>query len=209
MLKLYSRKKVSQLLARHAPWIQQVAERSGVPAGCIRAVLYQEMCGIDLLDPIADLAVCFYWLRWRLRGGKAPRLLRGALRKKDSSTGYGQIFAYVAINALNQAEDQGLPAYDWLGLSDTRQLRPDRDEDLQWIWHLLHRDQRANILLSALNLRSAAEEMTGRTAFSSFSPEELQLTFTRYNAKVGHITAYGKQVYTRYLQEQAAEAAAL
>ena len=72
MLKLYSRKKVDRLLARCSAWIEQAAERSHVPAGCIRAVLFQEMSGIDLMDPVADLAVRFYWLRWRLRGGRTP-----------------------------------------------------------------------------------------------------------------------------------------
>ena len=205
MIKLYSRKKIDRLLARCSAWIEQAAEQSRVPAGYIRAVLFQEMSGIDLMDPVADLAVRFYWLRWRLRGGRTPRLLRGPLGKKDSSTGYGQIFAHVAIQALNEAEDRGLPAYDWLGLSDGRRLRADRDEDLQWVWYLLHRDQRANILLSALNLLSAAEEMTGRSDFASLSSEELQLAFTRYNANVRQVTAYGRQVYARYLREIAAE----
>ena len=209
MLKLYSKKKVKRLLAGYAAWIEQVSACTGVPAACIRAVLSQEMCDIDLMDPVADLAVRFYWLRWRLRVGRTPRLLRGALGKKDSSTGFGQIFAYVAIRALNFAESRGLPACDWLGLADARQLREDRDEDRQWMWTLLHRDQKANILLSALNLLAAAEEMTGRRDFAALSPEELQLTFTRYNANVRHITAYGRRVYARLTEEQAAEAAAL
>ena len=205
MLKLYSKKKVKRLLAGYADRIEQVSARSGVPAACIRAVLSQEMGDIDLMDPVADLSVRFYWLRWRLRGGRTPRLLRGALGKKDSSTGYGQIFAYVAIRALNFAASRGLPAYDWLGLSEERPLRPDRDEDLQWMWYRLHRDQEANILLSALNLLSAAEEMTGRRDFKSFSPEQLQLTFTRYNANVRQVTAYGKKVFALYLQEKTPE----
>ena len=205
MLKLYSRRSVQRRLARLAHPIDLAAGRSGVPVACIRAVLSQEMGDIDLMDPVADLSVLFYWLRWRLRGGRTPRLLRGALGKKDSSTGYGQIFAYVAIRALNFAASRGLPAYDWLGLSEERSLRPDRDEDLQWMWYRLHRDQEANILLSALNLLSAAEEMTGRRDFKSFSPEQLQLTFTRYNANVRQVTAYGKKVFALYLQEKTPE----
>ncbi|MBQ9249786.1 MAG: hypothetical protein IJ179_05415 [Oscillospiraceae bacterium] len=205
MLKLYSRRSVQRRLARLAHPIDLAAGRSGVPAACIRAVLMQEMGDIDLMDPVADLAVRFYWLRWRLRGGRTPRLLRGALGKKDSSTGCGQIFAYVAIRALNFAAGRGLPAYDWLGLSEERPLRPDRDEDLQWMWYRLHRDPEANILLSALNLLSAAEEMTGRRDFKSFSPEQLQLTFTRYNANVRHVTAYGQKVFALYLQEKTPE----
>lgn len=205
MLKLYSKKKVKRLLAGYADWIEQVSARSGLPVACIRAVLSQEMGDIDLMDPVADLAVRFYWLRWRLRGGRTPRLLRGALGKKDSSTGYGQIFAYVAIRALNFAESRGLSAYDWLGLSGGRPLREDRDEDLHWMWYLLHRDQKANILLSALNLLAAAEEMTGRTDLAAFSEEQLQLTFTRYNANVRHVTAYGRNVFALYLQEKTPE----
>ena len=46
---------------------------------------------------------------------------------------------------------------------------------------------------------NAAEEMTGRIDFASFSERELKLVFTRYNADVKYITSYGEQAYAYYL----------
>ncbi|MBR1456845.1 MAG: hypothetical protein IJ594_06755 [Oscillospiraceae bacterium] len=204
MLKLYGKKRAQRLIDRSAAYIGEAERRFHVPAACVRAVLYQEMTGIDLLDPVADLAVRFYWLRRRLRRGPLPAR-SGALGKKDSSTGWGQIFAYVAIRALNFAEDRGLGGYAALGLPAGQRLREDRDEDLRRVWFLLHRDRRANILLTAMNLLAAADEMTGRCDFASFSPDELRLVFTRYNANVRRVTRYGEEVYAHYLRCRAGE----
>ena len=67
--------------------------------------------GGRLLDLFADLAVGFYWLRYDLRKAP-PRLTRGVFGKRDSSTGWAQIFAYVALRALREAEARGLTVPD-------------------------------------------------------------------------------------------------
>ena len=67
------------------------------------------------------------------------------------------------------------------------------------MWRLLHHDAHANIEIATLNLLAAADEMVGRLDFETFSPEELKLVFTRYNADVKDITPYGERAYEYYL----------
>ena len=199
MIKLYSAKKTERILAEYDGWIETVSERYAIPSAMVKAVLRKEIADIDLLDPAADLLVRFCYLRRRLFGRGAVKR-RGILGKRDSSTGYTQIFAYVAINAANYALERGLDDAAGLGLTEDRRLNGANEADLRAMWLRLKRDSRFNIQMGALNLISAAEEMNGHTDFARYTPEELQRTFTRYNAKTDHVTAYDKEVYGYYLK---------
>ncbi len=214
MIKLYSRKSAERILEKYGEWIETVSRRYGVPSACVRAILHKEIKEIDLFDSLADSLVRLNWLRWRMRrflfrkgltGHDETKLTRGFLGKRDSSTGYGQIFGYVAIDAANYALDRGLDDAKGLKLPENR--RPDKknSSDLCAMWHRLARDNRFNIRMTALNLISAAEEMNGHTDFEQYTPEELQRAFTRYNANVKHITDYGREVYSFYLLHRAEE----
>ena len=195
MLKLYSPKAAERFIEQHDGTICAVAARYALPAPFIRALLYTELVRIDILDPLADLLV-------RLNGHKPT----GLLHKRDSSTGCGQIFGAVAINAANFAVERGLTTYAALGLPE-RRLDPDAPADLRLVWTRLNREPAFNIELSALNLLAAADEVTGRIDFSSYSPEEIQRIYTRYNGTVPTITPYGEEAYGHYLRYAAAEAA--
>ena len=205
MLKLYSPKKAERILEKNADWIGIVSRRYAVPAACVKAVLRKELAEIDLLDLVADLMVRLNWLRFRIRrflfrrdgeqrGGQIPA------GRHDSSTGYAQIFGYVAIDAANYALARGLEEASELGLPEG--CRPDSKsaDDLCSMWHRLAGDKKYNIRLGTLNLIAAAEEMNGHTDFSRYTPEEFQRAFTRYNANVRHITDYGREVYGYYLR---------
>ena len=202
MIRLYSTKKTEQILAEYADWIETVSERYAIPSAMIKAVLRKEVAEIDLLDPVADSLVRFYWLRRRLFGGGAAKR-RGILGKRDSSTGYAQIFAYVAINAAGYALERGLDDAAGLGLPENRRLDKANEDDLRAMWYRLKRDRKFNIQMGALNMISAAEEMNGHTDFARYTPNEFQRAFTRYNANTDHITAYGKEVYGYYLKYKA------
>ena len=201
MLRVYSDRKAEQILDACRDTLQKLEFTVGVPAPCLRAVLFWEITHIDILDLPADLAVRFYWFRYRLRKklgmNPVPRLRKGPFGKRDSSTGYGQIFAAVGIRAIRFALAHGFSLTE-LGLPD----RPpdETGEELYRVWLRLHRDHDFNLTLSALNLLSAAEERTGSGDFAGMSPEELKTTFTRYNTTAPGITAYGEEVYGYYLR---------
>ncbi len=191
MLRLYSPKAAERIIRKYCAAIDDAAARFSLPAAFIKALLYTEIVRIDVMDPLADLVV-----RINLRAGT------GLLRKRDSSTGYGQIFGFVAINAANFAAERGIASYASLGLPD-RPLDPDAAEDLRLVWTRLNRDPAFNIALSALNLICAADEVFGRTDFTSFSPDEIRRIYTRYNGTSKQITPYGEEAYRHYLRYSA------
>ena len=172
MWKLYSPSRAEKVIRKYNGWIRKVSASYKLPAPMIKAVLYQELTQIDLGDLAADLMV-----------------LAGIFGKQDSSTGYAQIFGRVALNAANFAVDQGLADYRSLGIESDHRLDPEDRRDVRKVWKMIHRNPRQNIELASLNLLSAAEEITGRIDFSSYSDEELTLILTRYNANVRHVTA--------------------
>ena len=182
MVKLYDRERAARLVEQERPWIDTVAGRYGMPAALICAVMRKELQEIDLLDLGADLAVQM-----------------GGVLKKDSSTGPMQIFGSVGLRAINFAVDRGLSSYESLGIKTTHRLDPDSREDCRLVWRRLHGDRRANIEIAALNLLSAAEEMTGRIDFDSYGPDEIRHILTRYNQDTDCITPYGEETYGYYL----------
>ena len=204
-IKLYSAKKAEQIIENNSDWIRTLSLRYPIPEACVKAILYKELTEIDVLDVLADHAVREYWLRYTLRrrlGFKdaTPAIRRGVFGKRDSSTGYAQIFAYVGINAANFALDRGLSDCTALNIPSDHQLRSDDPDDLRMIWTRLNTDTKFNLELAALNLLAAAEEMIGRIDFGGYSADELKLVLTRYNADVKHITAYGEAAYQHYLR---------
>jgi hypothetical protein len=205
MLELYSPKKAKQIIASSEGQIQELCQSFGLPSPCLKAILYQELIQIDVLDLVADGFVRFYWwryhLRKRLRFRRPEPLLKiGPFGKRDSSTGYAQIFTYVALNAANYAADRGLASYQALGIHADHTLSRDEPEDLSMIWHTLVRDKRMNLALAALNLICAGEELNGHTDFEHYTPDEFKHMFTRYNANVKQITRYGEKAYQNFLR---------
>lgn len=181
MFKPFSPKRAKRTLERYDSWIQTVSARYGVPAAVVKAILYREMVQIDLVDYAADLAVG-----------------SGLFRKKDSSTGYAQIYGYVGVNAANFAVDRGLATYESLGIESDHRLDPDNLEDARLVWKKLHASKEANIELATLNLLAAAYEVVGHGDFDRMSDEELKLVMTRYNANVRHVTEYGERAFATY-----------
>ena len=202
MFRLYSERAAGCAIERESVFICGVAAEYGIPTSWIQAILLKEMTEIDLFDLAADLAVKAHYLWYRMTGRESQSRVLG---KRDSSTGWSQIFGFVAINALNRAVDRSITDYKALGIHANRRLQSENPDDLWLIWRRLNRDRHFNIELCALNLLACAEEMTGRTDVSTFSEEETKRTFTRYNANVRSITKYGVTVYDytrRYWNQQ-------
>ena len=208
MHKIYTQKQIEKTIAELAERMAHLEAVYGIPRAYLQAVLFKEMSDADLLDCLADFAVKCYWLQFDVlsffrRVLKMPPLRHfpgGLLNKRDSSTGYAQIFGYVAIRAIRYSLAHGLDVdLASFGLTAGHPLDENIPSDLCMVWRRLNRDVSFNLRLAALNLIAAAEEMTGRMDFSSYSPEEIQLIFTRYNANTRSITPYGREVYQYYL----------
>ncbi len=187
--KRYSPDFIDRELERLSEYIDAAAEKYAIPSSVIKAILKKEMTEMDLLDPVADLAVKL-----------------GIAGKKDSSVGYAQIFGRVGLNAANYGVDHGLATYESLGIDADRRLDPQDPKDVRLVWQLLLDDPRINIELAALNLLAAAEEVVGKTEFELFSEEEIKKVLSRYNANVRTVTPYGEDAY-RLAQEYKTEQA--
>ena len=183
-------RRAEKILDKYRARIKWAADTFLLPAALIRAVLYQEMTAIDLWDAAADVAVLL----------KLPG-------KKDSSTGYGQIFGRVGLQALNYAVDRGLTGYEAWGFGPGHRLRAEDPKDVRRVWKKLFISPDFNIAATAMNLLSATEEMTGRQDPGQCTAEEIQLVLSRYNANTRHITAYGKSAYGHYLRYLGEESA--
>ena len=199
VLRLYSVKKTEKIIRAYSPWIEELSARYGIPAACIKAMLRKEVADIDILDPIADTLVWLNYLRDDVRQAlyrrglvktETSRRRNGALGKRDSSTGWAQIFAFVAVNAGNYALEHGLDTADVLGLPASRES----------MWRRLRRDKKFNLRMGALNLLAAGEVVNGHTDFSRYTSEDYMRMFTRYNADTRTITPYGREVYRFYEQ---------
>ena len=208
MLKIYTQPQIEKIIAGQAEWLASLERMYGIPRACIQAVLFKEMSDTDILDILADFAVKCYWIKFDAlsffrRILKKPPLRDfpgGLLKKRDSSIGYAQIFGYVAIRAIHFSFSHGLDGdLASFNLPARKSLDEKNPADLRLIWRKLNQDPAFNLRMAALNLISAAEEMTGRIDFSSYTPEEFQLIFTRYNADSRSITAYGRETYQCFL----------
>ena len=208
MVPIYNNKSAERIIQNYAEEIREISASCGLPGPFLRAILYQEITQIDLVDLLVDEVVRLNWktysLRERLTGGagKSGTMNRGrSLKGKlDSSTGYAQIFAFVAINAVNFAAERGITTYEHLGIKADHVLDPETPADRRDMWHRLNRDRMFNLRAAALNLIAAAEEVTGRIGFDGYSEEEIKRIFTRYNGTMKQISPYGEETYLHYLR---------
>ena len=202
--RLYSGRRIRRALAKCAAEIARIAAEYRLPCACMQAVVHQELSALDLFDLLADGAVALYWLRFSLH--RRLRLPPPRHGKRDSSTGWAQVFAATAIRSIRFAQEKGITTWNALGLDHLPD--PQSPADLGSIWKRLHRDRTFNLRLCALTLLTAAEEMNGSTDFLRFSPEEMKRAFTRYNASTRTVTPYGEDAYRLYLAYAGEEPAA-
>ena len=208
MLQIYNSNASERILKTYAEDIREITASYALPAPFLQSILYQEITRIDLTDLLVDAYVRLNWMicsiQERINGGmpgnRTMNRGRSLKWKLDSSTGYAQIFAFVAINAVNFAVEHGITTYQELGIHSDHVLDPDTPADRRWMWHRLNHDRVFNLKAAALNLIAAAEEVTGRIDFAGYSEEEIKRIFTRYNGTMKQISAYGEEAYRHYLR---------
>ena len=113
MFRIYGPRRTEKIILRMEPLIRQVSEDYHIPEAALKAVMYRETKEIDFPDFVADTVV---WVR--------P--LGKLLHRKDSSTGYMQIYGFVGVDAVNFAVDQGITTMNALKLPAGRRARHPR-----------------------------------------------------------------------------------
>lgn len=109
----------------------------------------------------------------------------------DSSTGVGQIFGWVAINARNWAIQQGY-------LNDT--IRDSNNQnDVSEIWHKLYNDRAFNIETCAYVLKWGAVVEKGYSSnMLNYTESQIKGTIARYNGTNDDAVEYGERNYAIY-----------
>lgn len=197
MFHLYSQSRAQKLIDQNSVLIESICNSYHLPSAYLKAILRMELPELNLLDKLADVLVALNWVRYMLFGTFDPeRHTRNPLRKFDSSTGYGQIFSQVAIEAILFARSQEIPVF--LGIPG--ELFPFSPDDLKLTWTRLHRDKVFNLSCAALNLIHAAFERTGRIDFDGYNEREIKMILSRYNGNAELISPYGEKAYLYYLE---------
>ena len=197
MFNLYSQSRTQRLIDQNSVLIESICASYHVPSAYLKAILHMELPEINVFDILADALVTLNWVRYTLFGAfDLDRHTRNPFKKFDSSTGYGQIFAQVAIEAVSFACSQEIPVY--LGLS--RELFPFSPDDLKQTWTRLCHDKVFNLSCAVLNIIHAAFEMTGRIDLKGYNEREIKMILSRYNGNAHAISPYGEQAYHFYLK---------
>lgn len=108
----------------------------------------------------------------------------------DCSTGFGQIFASTAIDAINYAVDRGLYYGKKYNIKDWK--------DVWEIWQKLHNDINFNIEICALVLIWGANDVGINGIKYSYTDQELKEIIARYNGEGVDAAAYGQRNLETY-----------
>lgn len=149
--------------------ITSLARRLGYPKALIQAPVMWEIRKWNDLDRAADLAV-----------------LSGA--KDDSTTGLGQIYAWVAIEARNYCRTQGLHNDPVLS----------KDTDVKPVWTKLHDDNVYNLTSVAYLTIYNAFQISVAAPTMSTSGADIERLLARYNGTGDAAQKYGQKVKGLY-----------
>ena len=118
MFQLYRNDSARKTVSDHSALIDSICASYRLPSAYLKAILLTELPEINVFDFLADSLVHFNWFRYtQFHAFRMERHTRNPMRKFDSSTGYGQIFSQVAIEAILFAQSRGIPLF--LGISHT------------------------------------------------------------------------------------------
>ncbi|RAY16116.1 hypothetical protein DPM19_04100 [Actinomadura craniellae] len=161
----------------------------------IQSLLLTEVRTVTRDDPVVDLTVranYLYeekleeWMKNPVGDPPAPPLVR----RTDSSTGPGAIFAKTAIKARNHAASIGLIPDERLNAADWH--------DVWKVWKRLNEDTGYNITTLALVTIEAAHELGITTDRLRYGEEETRRILARYNGTGSAADGYGTKVLGIY-----------
>ncbi|MEL7657990.1 MAG: hypothetical protein AAGU75_19015, partial [Bacillota bacterium] len=147
--------------------ITAAAERYGVPKELIQATIYREQLFLGPDDSVSDSSVFMYYTQG------------ATLNKQDSSTGLGQIFAWVAIDAENAITGENI-------------LDKNNPNDIWTVWQNLQ-DPTYNIEHVTMNLKVIADKNEITDLYNA-TPTQLRDVLARYNGTGDAAIEHGNQV---------------
>lgn len=171
-----------------------------VPKELVQTLLLRELWCVDLTDTVADEAVKAYF-RWKeecenwsnlslaeqlfIPFPEAPLVMR-----EDCSTGLGQMFAWVAIDANNLARNKGFIS--------TRAYNKDDWHDCKEVWFSLHNNDTFAIKMTTLEMYHCADYAGVCGSLFHCTESQIKAILARYNGTGSDATNYGNECYEYY-----------
>ena len=172
----------------HDDIITEYCNEYRIPKEFVQSVLFREIWCYSVTDAAADVAVQEYYA-WKEGVGSEP-----LIKKTDSSTGLGQIFASTAIKALNNADDRNF-------ISLTTQYDASDWYDVWIVWQKLHNNNTYNIQCCSLVILDCQYEFQDDVPyddFFDFSESQIKTILARYNGYGDAAAEYGDICYQYY-----------
>ena len=171
-----------------------------VPKQLVQTLLLRELWCVDALDTAADDMVIAYF-NWKQACEDWEKLSTAEQLivpypeapigiREDCSTGIGQMFAWVAINAHNLAISKGL-IY-------TRIYDADNWHDRRDVWYALHTNNEFAIQMTTLEMHHCADYVGICGSLFDCTESQIKGILSRYNGTGDEAIDYGNECYEYY-----------
>lgn len=204
----YSTEDALDIIQNKEPLIESLSEKYGIPKAAIQTILLRELRFMDVRDDFADSLVIGSneYVRQLEEWNNLPTSKKflvpppsaPLINRWDSSTGYAQIFSWVAIDAINHAIQKGITTKENLGLDPSITLDKKNQQDIYFIWKRLHDDPDFNLEVATLNLVKCADDEVGKPDYENYSEDEIKTMLSRYNGTNDDAKQYGQECYNCY-----------
>jgi len=171
-----------------------------VPKEFVQTLLLRELWCVDVTDTVSDEAVELYF-SWKTEyeyWAQMPTWQQVIISpptpplymQEDSSTGIGQMFAWVAINAHNLAINKGLINASPYNSNDWH--------DCEYVWKKLHNDDSFAIKMTTLEIHHCADYAGVSGSLFHCTATQIKAILSRYNGTGTDAQAYGNECYEYY-----------
>lgn len=185
----YTPNQCIDIILSHDSYITEYCNTYRVPKEFVQTILLRELWCVNKSDDLADSIVNNYYIDKELfENGiidNAPIEI-----KTDSSTGLGQMFAWVAIDAHNLAVDNKL-------ISDIKYSKSNLS-DVGYFWNKLRSDNQFAIKMVTLEMYHCALDSGLTYDFYNFSDTSIKSVLARYNGTGDEAVNYGNQCFEYY-----------
>lgn len=199
-LSLHTTTECVDIVLKYDSIITEYCNKYCVPKEFVQTLLLRELWCVDLTDEAADKAVIAYfgwkveyeywsqmpdWQKIFISMPSAPMVM-----KEDSSTGIGQMFASVAINAHNLAISKGLINENCYNANDWH--------DCAYVWNKLHDEDEFAIKMTTLEMHHCADCVCVCGSLFDCTDSQIKAILARYNGTGSEAASYGDACYKYY-----------
>ena len=196
----YSTKECIDIVLNYDYTITNYCNQYDVPKQLVQTLLLRELWCLNPSDSVADNAVEAYfawkteyeywsnmptWQQAIISPPTAPTYMQ-----EDSSTGIGQMFAWVAINAHNLAINKGLIGGNYYDSNDWH--------DCEYMWNKLHSDDSFAIKMTTLEIYHCADYASVCGSLFHCTESQIKAILARYNGTGVAAQTYGNECYEYY-----------